>query len=268
MLRKIALELDNAQKAIAKNETESGFIKGCLERANSYLSFGQDDSRVRKTVSNFSPAMAKLLVTLQEEGAGKKLFSEINFLYHQIAEKAAMPIGEHHFAITTVDSLEKEVDKFPCVAVLDNLRSAFNVGAIIRTADGCGFEKMVLTGITAGVENKKVKKTSMGAVDFVESEQVESLTETIKKLKAEGKTIYALETVTGSKSMTKIDFKFPMAVIMGNEEFGILEDGLDLVDEIIHIPMYGKKNSFNVGVTFGMVAYEARKQWEEQKLKK
>lgn len=262
MVRKIALELDAVQKELAGGTAAAGYIGGCLERGSSYLRYAHANSRLAALAAEWIAALEEARRVLEVEGPGGRFFKEINCLYHKLAAYANMPVSESHFKIRTRDLPEREPDRFPCVAVLDNLRSAFNVGTIFRTADGFAAEELLLTGITPGPENNKVQKTSMGAWNYVPNSREESTVGALRRLKERGYTVYALETVEGSVPVFSCTLQFPLAILLGNEEFGVLEDSLELADHILRIPMYGKKNSFNVGVSFGMVLFEARRQWQ------
>jgi len=262
MVRKVALELDAAQKALAAASAGYGFLKGCLDRGISCLRYACSSSRLLPQAEGWLEAAEQALAVLENRGPGILLFKEVNLLYYELAQYANMPVSEHHFHIRAGDEPDREPDRFPCVAVLDNLRSAFNVGTIFRTADGFAAALLLLTGITPGVDNKKVQKTSMGAWEYMPWEREVNALSAVRTLKQRGYAVYALETVEGSESVFDYTLQFPMAVLFGNEEFGILEDVLELADGILRIPMYGKKNSFNVGVSFGMLLYEARRQWQ------
>lgn len=143
-------------------------------------------------------------------------------------------------------------------ALLDNIRSAWNVGAIFRTADGLGIDKLYLCGITPTPESEAVRKTSLGAEETVPWEYSRNALETVKKLKEDGYKFIALEQDNRSVPMT--DYQSPNSelaiLIVGNEVTGIDPKLLDLCDQIIHIPMLGRKRSLNVEVAFGIAAFQ------------
>ena len=150
----------------------------------------------------------------------------------------------------------------PVYVLLDNLRSAFNVGSIVRTADCALIEKVIFCGITAHPPHKKLDKTSLGALPYITCEHRDDVTEAIRELKEEGVSIVALELTNRSKVIWEYQFPSPVAVVLGNEALGVSQEALDLADDIIEIPMLGFKNSLNVSVAFGVVAYEIqRQQW-------
>lgn len=161
-----------------------------------------------------------------------------------------------------------ETNKFSrLVVIAHNIRSAYNIGAIFRTAEGLGVSKIYLTGYTLSPYNKKegkypsageksLAKTALGAEDLVKWEKVENVRILIKKLKKERYQIIGLEILPQSLDIKKIKPKFPCALILGNEISGIERDILRLCDKIIFIPMQGQKESFNVSIAAGIALYE------------
>lgn len=149
-------------------------------------------------------------------------------------------------------------------AILFNIRSAHNVGSIFRTADGAGVAKLYLCGYTPTPNDrnvgKDISKTALGAETFVLWEKHRQTVRLIKKLKKEGARIVALEQTPNSILYSKFKPKFPLCLIVGNEVSGIPKSILSLADDIIEIPMQGKKESLNVAVAFGIAAYNLAKQ--------
>ncbi len=153
------------------------------------------------------------------------------------------------------------------VAILQNIRSLHNVGSIFRTADGAGISKLYLCGITPtptnklGVPEPKLTKASLGAEKYVDWEKCHSPINAIKKLKKAGYKIYALEQHKKSVLYTKIKptKNEKVAIVLGTEVKGLPKNILELADKIIEIPMLGKKESLNVSVAFGILAYELAK---------
>ena len=145
--------------------------------------------------------------------------------------------------------------------ILEDIRSAYNVGAIFRTADGAGVAKVFLTGYTPepidrfGRQQPEIKKTSLGASETMPWEKVESLSEFIIQLKSEEVTVIAVEQVEGSVMLA--DFVEPekVAYILGNEVDGVSKEACALADKIVELPMLGNKESLNVSVTAGIVMY-------------
>ncbi len=158
----------------------------------------------------------------------------------------------------------KNAKRNPFVAVLDNVRSLYNVGAIFRTSDAVMLEKLYLCGITGYPPRKEISKTALGADEIVPWEYSDSAVDTIKKLKKDGYTICATELAHDSISYEKADFKFPLCLVFGHEVEGISDEVMDLVDMAITVPMLGRANSLNVETCYGIVVYEVLKKLNEK----
>jgi 23S rRNA (guanosine2251-2'-O)-methyltransferase len=143
--------------------------------------------------------------------------------------------------------------------LLDNIRSAWNVGSILRSADGFGFSHAYLCGITPTADNEAVTKTSLGAEDSVAWSYHKDAVELVKDLKVEGWKVYALEQDAGAVEISHTgsvtDGTRRQVLIVGNEVTGVDPALLDLCDQIFYIPMRGEKKSFNVAIAFGIAAY-------------
>jgi 23S rRNA (guanosine2251-2'-O)-methyltransferase len=142
-------------------------------------------------------------------------------------------------------------------ALLDNLRSAWNVGSIIRTAEGAGFAHLYLGGITPTPQSRKVLKTSLGAERSLSWSQHNNSLRQVERLKSQGYLIWALENVPGSvpifETVKKL-YDAPRVLVVGNEVCGIDPDILRQSDRLLAIPMQGLKKSLNVAVAFGIAA--------------
>jgi len=156
----------------------------------------------------------------------------------------------------------KQAEKLGITVVLDNIRSAMNVGSIFRTMDGLGLERLILTGITARPPHKEINKTAIGATDSVDWEHIDSVEECVRHLKQEGYTILGIEQTDASIGLDTYEMSADpkIAVVMGNEVKGLSDSILPLLDKAIEIPQYGTKHSFNVAVCAGMVLWELSKQ--------
>jgi 23S rRNA (guanosine2251-2'-O)-methyltransferase len=147
----------------------------------------------------------------------------------------------------------------PLCAVLDNLRSAFNVGSIFRVADGAGISRLHLCGYTATPSQKKVAKTALGAEANIDWVYHPNAVKTIAHLQASGWRIVALETTPHARSLydaaALIPPCVPLALVVGNEVSGIDPEILERADWTLQIPMSGVKESLNVAVAFGVAAY-------------
>ena len=153
--------------------------------------------------------------------------------------------------------LYRDRAKIPVIAILDNIRSALNVGSVFRTADAFAIEKIVLCGITATPPNREITKTAIGATSTVEWEYSENVCSAIEKFKKEGYTILGIEQTDTSVSLLKEAPNFPKTVVVfGNEVEGISDDAISLLDGCIEIPQFGTKHSLNVSVCAGIVLWE------------
>jgi len=142
--------------------------------------------------------------------------------------------------------------------LLDNIRSAWNVGSIFRSADGFGFAHAYLCGITPTPEVEAVTKTSLGAEDSVSWSYHKDAVILVKGLKKEGWNIWALEESQKATAIAQAlasNFKGRAVLIAGSEVTGVDPELLDLADEIFYIPMRGEKKSFNVAMAFSIAAY-------------
>ena len=150
----------------------------------------------------------------------------------------------------------REAEKTPLIVVLDNVRSMYNVGSVLRTADGFRIERVCLCGITGTPPNKEIHKTALGAEDSVKWEYHKSTVECIESLRKEGYIIVAVEQVEGSQNMMEWCDGRPMAIILGNEVKGISQEAVDAADYCLEIPQIGTKHSFNVSCTAAMVMWQ------------
>jgi len=142
--------------------------------------------------------------------------------------------------------------------LLDNIRSAWNVGSILRSADGFGFNHAYLCGITPTPEVNAVRKTALGAEDFVTWSHHKDTVKLVKGLKLEGWKVGALEEdqrATPISQFTETQTTHPLVLILGSEVTGVDPELLDLADHILYIPMHGQKRSFNVANAFSIAAY-------------
>ncbi len=139
--------------------------------------------------------------------------------------------------------------------VAHNIRSAYNIGAIFRTADAVGVDKIILGGYSPAPPHSGIAKTALGAEKWVLFEKKIQTWRAIKKLKSQGFQIVALEQSPKSINYQKFKPKFPLALILGNEVKGLSRSIIQHCDQIIEIPMVGRKESLNVSVAFGIAIY-------------
>lgn len=154
-----------------------------------------------------------------------------------------------------------KIQRLPVTVILDNLRSAFNVGSIIRTSDCALIEKLIMCGITAHPPHKKLEKTALGTLPYVKCDYEQYLIDAVQKQKDQGMPVIALETTNRSKVLWEYKFSMPACLVLGNEALGVSEDILHIADDLVEIPMLGFKNSINVAVAYGIVIYEIQRQY-------
>ena len=145
--------------------------------------------------------------------------------------------------------------------LLDNIRSAYNVGSILRSADSFNISHVYLCGMTATPENLKISKTSLGAENTVPWSYSPNSLITTKILKENGNFLYGLETGPKSHPIYEIDEPKNITntvLIVGNELAGIDPQVRELCDDLIYIPMMGYKHSLNVTIAFGIAAFYLR----------
>lgn len=164
--------------------------------------------------------------------------------YHEIIAKAR-----------DLDTIKK-TPKRPIVAVIDNVRSLHNVGAIFRTSDGAGLEKLYLCGITGTPPRNEIRKTSLGAEDAVNWEYHENPLDITQRLQQQGYQIVVLEHTTHSINFQNAKYKYPLCLVVGHEHHGVTDQVVEMADLAIEIPMSGLKQSLNVSVAFGVAVYE------------
>ncbi len=155
----------------------------------------------------------------------------------------------------------KQVDKIPVVVVLDNVRSANNVGSVFRTSDAFRIQKVYLCGITCNPPHKDIQKTALGAQNSVEWEATDSTLQAVKDLKAQGFEILSIEQVTNSIMLHEFEFKKDKkyVLVFGNEVSGVDIDVVKNSDDCIEIPQYGTKHSLNISVSCGIVLWDVAK---------
>ena len=145
----------------------------------------------------------------------------------------------------------KQSPKLPIAAVLDNVRSLSNVGAILRTCDAFAAEKVMLCGVTGTPPSPEIHKTALGAEDSVDWQYFNNTLDALKALKAEGYTICALEQVAHSISLEKFNPEpgKKYAIVAGHEVNGVAQEVVDAADICLEIPQRGTKHSLNVSVS-------------------
>ena len=145
------------------------------------------------------------------------------------------------------------------IVILENIRSLHNVGAIFRTADSAGWDKVILTGYTGCPPDRRIEKVSLGAENFLEWEHFEDPQAALLDLKSKNIEIFALEQSETSvnlldRSATK-NLPENFALVLGNEVEGVSRETMEFASKHFEIPMYGQKTSLNVSVAAGIAFY-------------
>ena len=151
----------------------------------------------------------------------------------------------------------KQSEKLPVIAVLENIRSAYNVGSVFRTADAFLLEGIYICGYTAYPPHKEIRKTALGAEDTVAWKHFKDIGEAIEEIRALGYKVYAVEQAVDSWKLGSFTVdEDKVAVIFGNEVTGVEQSTIALCDGVIEIPQLGMKHSLNVATAAGVVLWE------------
>ncbi len=153
------------------------------------------------------------------------------------------------------------VKKNPVYIILDNVLDTYNVGSIFRLADAIAAEKVYLCGETLTPPNTRIKKASINTWQWVNWEYAGTAKEAVEKIKSQNPMtkIIAVEQDSRSKPFYEVKYDLPLAIVVGNETYGIKKEVLDTADTIVELPMWGVNKSLNVMVSLGIVLYEIMK---------
>jgi len=163
------------------------------------------------------------------------------------------------------DTLE-DLPRHPVVVVLDNIRSAYNVGSIFRTADAARIDHIHVTGYTPTPEHHRVAKTALGAEHTVPWSHDPDPLPLLDRLRADGLTLAALEQTDAPTDIGAVaPAQFPLALVLGNEVKGVRQEIIDRCDLALEIPQYGAKHSLNVSVAFGIAAFGLVERWRAER---
>jgi len=146
--------------------------------------------------------------------------------------------------------------KFPIYAILENIRSLYNVGAIFRTSDAASVKKLFLCGITPCPPRPEISKTALGAEESVDWEYEEEASSVISSMKKKGICVVGVEITPDAENYFDADISFPACFVFGHETLGVSKEILDMCDKKVFVPMFGKKESLNVEAAFSTVIYE------------
>jgi 23S rRNA (guanosine2251-2'-O)-methyltransferase len=151
----------------------------------------------------------------------------------------------------------RQKEKNKIVVLLDNVRSLNNVGSVFRTCDAFLIEEILLCGVTGTPPNKEIEKTALGATSSVKWQYFKTTKEALNYLKENHFKIYSVEQADGSVMLNKFSVNDgAIALIFGNEVYGVDQEVIDLSDGVIEIPQAGTKHSLNISVSTGIVLWE------------
>lgn len=153
------------------------------------------------------------------------------------------------------DRMQQGKANFAIEAVLDNIRSAWNVGSMFRTADGMCISSIYLCGITPTPLHPQVRRTALGAENTIRWEYASNAVSLVKSQISDGKRLWVLEETRGAENLYDLlmdNNQEPILLAVGNEISGVDPGLLELAEKVISIPMGGRKRSYNVAVAFGI----------------
>lgn len=152
----------------------------------------------------------------------------------------------------------RESEKMPIIVVLENIRSAYNVGSVFRTSDAFLVEAIYITGYSAKPPHKEVKKTALGAEESVSWQHFANAEDAIAALRLDGYSVWAVEQVAQSRKLHQLqwDGQTKIAVVFGNEVSGVEQATIALCDGCLEIPQLGMKHSLNIATAAGVVLWE------------
>ena len=240
-------------------------LKLCREIENDFSIFGSKKDELSGLLQRLStsenPFFHKLAHIGKHLHPKMSLQHFINFVV-PIERALDRSLRDDEFLITTTDLKSPFFPRVPLEFVLENIRSAFNVGYIFRTADGLGVQKIHLLGYTQSPKHASVQKTDLGADSVVEFEEHEKFEDLLPSLKNRGLQIIALETAQKAIPLYDLNLAQPTVLVVGNERFGLNRQVLDCVDKVAQLPVYGQKNSLNVSIALSVAGFEWRRQWD------
>lgn len=199
----------------------------------------------------------------------KKTMSLRDFLYWIVPIERYLnkSLKDEDFIIFNKDdkNIQKKSRTLPMTIVLDNIRSSFNVGSIFRTSEAFNVEKIFLVGYSPDPSNPKTLKTTLGSHEYVEWENHPKCVDLISTLKGQGYWVIAAETTNHA---IPVEGPFPLdkkiAVVFGNERFGLDSQVIEMCDETRKVPLQGIKNSLNVANCASIFIYEFAKQYHSE----
>ena len=152
----------------------------------------------------------------------------------------------------------RQAEKIPLIVILENIRSAYNVGSVFRTSDAFLVQAIYIIGYSAKPPHKEIKKTALGAEETVAWTHFATSAEAVQAARDVGYTIYAVEQASGSIPLHSVPHRpdEKIAVVFGNEVTGVEQSTISLCDGCIEIPQLGMKHSLNIATAAGIVLWE------------
>lgn len=252
-LNKTLEEIHHLFVGLEKDSSDGGFDGQLLEElVNLIAKLESSDDPILKKLSRYKDSLTPQMTL--------KHFTTIAVPFERYLKKS---MTDSDFLVSSTDRDHLITPRVHLHFIIDNMRSAFNVGSIFRTADTLGAQKIWLTGYTPTPHQLQVEKAALGSTLVMEWEN-KTFESTVRELKNKNFKIIALETSAQATSISApFETETPTAFIIGNERFGLDKDQLELADEVRKIPTFGIKNSLNAGVAAAIAGYEWRKQFSE-----
>lgn len=160
----------------------------------------------------------------------------------------------------TLDEV-RDRPRLPVYAILEDVRSLYNVGSMFRTADALHLAKLYLCGYTGFPPRREISKTALGSEHTVSWEKHSSAVNLARDLQAKGMQVVVLEQTTDAVDFWEAPVRFPVCFVVGNEVTGVSEELVEMADLILELPMAGIKQSLNVATAFGVVGYELARRY-------
>ena len=266
------MSLPAADRALLKKLLELGHrLESLWPRSSDPTSHGEvptedlkEFQNLLSTLKNAENADLKRLLIHERDLRPEMTARHLATILVPFERLAGRTLRDDEIQIDENDLTTGQRQSVPLVVMADNLRSAFNVGAIVRTAEAMGLEKVLLTGYTPFPDELKTRNTSMGAEKHIPWQHIERAETAIEQLKSDGYAVICLETARSATPLNEFRWPEKSALLLGNERFGLDHPLLAKADHIVRIPQYGVKNSLNVAIAFGIAAADYRKKISSQ----
>ena len=217
-------------------------------------------SAALRTYTRFvHPRSRNALADAERPHRASTIAREIALKLRETRARSAEWLRNHDRAL---GELPPSVAATPLSLVLDNLRSAENVGAIFRAAEAAGLAHVYCCGITPVPPHPRLLRTALGSAERVPHSHRPTTLPLVRELRARGVTVWAAETTEHSRLYTAQPMPSPLALVLGNERIGVDTHVLGEADAVVALPMRGFKNSLNVATACTVLLWEALRQWE------